>query len=267
MRSLSLFLLAALLPAWAQKGEDAPRKWTDEDRIELIRGLSAEFATVKALLPRSKKTLKLGSDGKYDKITWREAGDEYGAVARIGDQVQITKVDVDSDSITIQIDGGFKPNGKWYEKIEGGGGVGGGMRPLSTQKTKAMGTTLSLTFPGKTPVLKPADVKKLLAPILDFTHRSATENYFDSLPSEIQQAIKAKRAEIGMTKDQVLMALGQPRDRIRESKDGVESEDWIYGLPPGKISFVTFRAGKVFKLKDSFAGLGGSTAEAPRPVQ
>jgi hypothetical protein len=36
----------------------------------------------------------------------------------------------------------------------------------------------------------------------------------------------------------------------------LELEDWVYGTPPGKISFVTFNGDKVIKVKDSFAGLG-----------
>jgi outer membrane protein assembly factor BamE (lipoprotein component of BamABCDE complex) len=100
--------------------------------------------------------------------------------------------------------------------------------------------------------------------VLDFEKRSATENYFDTLPKEIQEAIQAKRAEVGMTKEQVRMALGQPRDRIRETRDGEETEDWIYGLPPGKITFVTFTGQKVTKVKDTYAGLGGQVTPMPK---
>ena len=42
--------------------------------------------------------------------------------------------------------------------------------------------------------------------------------------------------------------------------DGDEIEDWMYGQPPGKITFITFMSNKVSKVKDSYAGLGGSTA-------
>ena len=56
------------------------------------------------------------------------------------------------------------------------------------------------------------------------------------------------------------MAIGKPRTKTREIKDGVETEDWIYGLPPGKITFVTFAGSKVVKVRDTYAGLGGQTA-------
>ena len=65
----------------------------------------------------------------------------------------------------------------------------------------------------------------------------------------MQAAIKEKRALEGMDKDQVMMAMGRPRHKQRETKDGTEFEDWIYGEPPGKISFVTFSNGKVVKAK------------------
>ncbi|MBI5281509.1 MAG: hypothetical protein HY858_07495 [Candidatus Solibacter usitatus] len=233
--------------------------------MELIRGLSAEYATVKVFLPRSKKPLKFNSNGTWDKSGWRDIGDEYGPVARVGDLVQITKIDIEGDRIVLQINGGLNTRGKWYERIEGG--VGGGTVPMTRGVTRSAGTSIAVEFPGKLPPVKPAEVKKMLAPVLDFEKRSATENYFDTLPPEIQEAIKAKRAEVGMNRDQVRMALGQPRDRIRETHDGVESEDWIYGLPPGKITFVTFVNSKVTKVKDSYAGLGGSTAPPPKPQQ
>jgi len=109
-----------------------------------------------------------------------------------------------------------------------------------------------------------ADVKKILDPILDFEKRSATENYVESLPEPIQAAIKEKRAVEGMNKEQVMIAIGRPRHKMRETKDGEELEEWIYGEPPGKITFVTFKGDKVVKVKDAYAGLGGTTA-APLP--
>jgi hypothetical protein len=104
-----------------------------------------------------------------------------------------------------------------------------------------------------------ADVKKILAPVLDFDKRSATTLYSESLPPEVQAAIKEKRALVGMDRDQVLLAMGHPDRKYRESKDGVETEDWIFGMPPGKIVFVTFIGNKVVKVKEQYAGLGSQT--------
>ena len=53
------------------------------------------------------------------------------------------------------------------------------------------------------------------------------------------------------------MALGRPQHKSREpDKEGNETEDWVFGTPPGKITFVTFVGDKVIKVKDSYAGLG-----------
>jgi hypothetical protein len=76
----------------------------------------------------------------------------------------------------------------------------------------------------------------------------------------MQEAIKNKKVIVGMDREQVKLAVGNPRDRIRETREGRETEDWIYGYPPGKITFVTFAGGKVVQVKDMYAGMGGSTA-------
>jgi hypothetical protein len=49
--------------------------------------------------------------------------------------------------------------------------------------------------------------------------------------------------------------------KVRDLQDGDETEDWIYGTAPGKITFVTFKDAKVIKVREDYAGLG---TEAPR---
>jgi len=112
--------------------------------------------------------------------------------------------------------------------------------------------------------LTPDDVKTLLSPIFEFDRHSATKLYSETLSPTIQKAVAEKRAMIGMNHEEVTLALGHPDHKYRESKDGVDSEDWIYGIPPGKITFVTFEGDKVVKVKDQYAGLGIQTA-APQP--
>ena len=108
-----------------------------------------------------------------------------------------------------------------------------------------------------------ADVKKALGGVLNFNQRTVTEEYTDNLPPEIKQAILDKKAIVGMTRDELMLAMGPPVRKSRESVDGVDLEDWIYGNPPGRVTFVTLKGSKVVKVKDAYANLGGSVAETP----
>lgn len=257
MRALSILLAAILsIPAFA-------RKLTPEERIDIIRGLSAEYATAKVQLPRSKKALSFDAGGTWDKKQWDTAGRQYGPAARVGDLVQLTKVDLDDDRITIEINNGMKSGRKWYDRVEVG--MGGRTSPISQGGSNAPGgTNIAVAFPQGVPA-SVAEIKKALSTILDFEKRSATEQYVDTLPPEIKTAIKDKKAVEGMDREQVLLSLGRPDHKVRESKDGVDTEDWIYGKPPGRIVFVTFDGSKVIKVKETYAGLGGSTADPLPP--
>lgn len=257
MYRVCVFLLTASLLS-------AGEKLTDEQRIELLRGLTAEYATVKTYLPRSKKALEVKSNGTFSKGDWMELGKQVGPAARIGDLVQITSVKIDDDRIILEINGGGKSGKKWYQNVEVG--VGGRTRPVGNQNTSAPGgTTLALVFDGNIPALPAADIKKMLAPVLDFDRQTAAEQTIDMLPPEIKQAVTEKRAIEGMDRDQVILALGRPRTKVRETKEGLDEEDWIYGNPPGKVTFVTFANGKVVRVKDAYAGLGGQTAPPLKP--
>lgn len=238
-----------------------------DQRVEIVRGLTAEFATAKTFFPKSKKPLPYDSSGKFDKKQWEDMGRELGPAARVGDLVQITKVDIDGDRIVFELNGGAKGKRKWYENLEVGMGGSGRTRPIGSQNTSAPGgTSLSLDFGKPVPPLEASAIKKMLAPVLDFEKRSATEQLVESMPPEIQAAVKEQRAVEGMDRDQVLLALGRPRTKSRETKDGVDLEDWIYGQPPGKLTFVTFGGSKVVRVRETYAGLGGATAP-PLPVR
>ena len=248
----------------------ADKKLTDDDRVEILRGLSSEYATVKAYLPRSLKPLPIRSDGTWDKQQWTEAGNKYGPAARLGDLVQITKVGIENDRILLQINGGARQRGNWRDHVQIGmaGPVTGGVTQVDPQRTSAPGgTDLALFFDGPIPSVKSDDIKKMLSGILDFNQSTATENYVEKLPEPIQQAIKSNKVIVGMTRDEVLLAMGKPRQKERNTtNDGTETEDWVYGDPPGKITFVTFANSKVAQVKEAYADIGGSTA-SPQPVK
>src|SRR4051812_45598486 len=47
-------------------------KLTDDEKIELIRGLTAEYAKAKVPLAKSKKGLEFNSDGTWDRKKWND---------------------------------------------------------------------------------------------------------------------------------------------------------------------------------------------------
>jgi hypothetical protein len=253
MRAFAAIAVLSLLPGLAPAAD----KLTFEDRVELTRGLMAEYGTVKVLLPRSRKALEYDSNGTYNKKEWEAIARESGPAARNGDMVQITKIDIESDRLVLQINGGYKGGRKWYSGVQISGTMGQQVPVGQNSDVNAPGgTSVAILFHKPLEPIKAAEVKKMLAPVIDFDKHTVTENYTESLPPEVQAAIKEKRAREGMNHEQVVLALGRPRLKSRETKDGLELEDWVYGEAPGKITFVTFKGDKVIKVKEAYAGLG-----------
>jgi hypothetical protein len=259
MRAFATAAIVSLLPSLSF----AANKLSFEDRVELTRGLMAEYGTVRVLLPRSRKPLEFDAKTGYDKNQWAEIAKESGPAARTGDLVQVTKVELEDDKIVLQINGGFNGGQKWYRNVQVVG-VTGATSPISQGNSNAPGgTSIAILFHQPLEPVKAAAIKKMLAPVIDFDLHTVTEIYAEKLPPEVQQAIKEKRATEGMNREQVTMALGRPAHKSRETKDGIELEDWVYGTPPGRIVFVTFAGDKVIKVKESYAGLGTQVADPP----
>jgi hypothetical protein len=263
-RNAQRVLLAALAVSSAVRADN--KKTTEDQHVELIRGLTAEYATAKNGLPQAKKPLDFDADGTWDKAKWDESGRLQGPAARPGDLVQVTRVGIGKDTLLLEINGGLRGKHSFWDHVQVGGNVGISSGPANGPATNApAGTAILLHFKGTIGEVTSSEVKKILTPVLDFEKHSATENYVDTLPPEVQEAIKAKKAIEGMDRDQVLLALGRPLRKTRETKDGVDLEDWLYGEPPGRVTFVTFNGNKVLRVKETYAGLGGSVVDI-KPV-
>jgi len=264
MRGCSVLLALSIAAAGLRADS---KKLTEDQRIELLRGLSAEYATIKTLLPRSKKPLEFNTDGSWDKAKWEAAAKELGPAGRVGDLIQITQVVIDKDRIVFVLNNGMRGKGSWKDHVQIGMGTSTSPINGGAPTNAPSGTAIALLFGGPIGEVTSAEIKKMLKPVLDFAKDSVTENYVETLPPEIQTAVRDKRAVVGMNRDQVLLAVGRPIHKSRESKDGDEIEDWIYGEPPGRVTFVTFTGDKVVRVKDTYAGLGGTIAETPGPPQ
>jgi hypothetical protein len=242
-RAASLALVLAL----AAPSGFADQRITKQSRLELIRGLAHEIAVVKVILPRGKKGLFLSSQGQIDETKINTELREHGAAVRPGTPVQITTIKIESDRILFEINGGGKKGKKWYQRIEIGGPVGT-RRIAPDSPTVTYGSSITLTFPGKVPDLTVEQVKAMLVPVLDFNRHSPTVLYTPSVSPEVKEAIKNHQVILGMDRDAVLSSKGPPDRKVREVRNGVEVEDWIYGLPP-HVLFVTFENDTVTSVR------------------
>ena len=236
-----------------------------QSRMAIVRGLIAEFASAKTPLPRGEKGLFLKTDGQIDQERLRREITQHGTAVQPNVLIQITKIEFRDKEIAVEINGGGKKKTKWYEHVEVG--IGYGTTPVSAGNKQGTptGSTVTLVFPEKLPDLTVEEVKQYLAPALDFNPVTPLLTMTRPVPPEFQKAIEEKRAAEGMDRDMVVAALGQPDRKVRETKNGVEQEDWIYGTPPMKVIFVTFEEEEVVSVQEYAGGVAGE-AQPPLPA-
>ncbi len=240
-----LWLAAALLvipPGFAKEGMDR------ETRIAMIRGLLKEIAVSKVAMPRGKRGLRLDAQGKLDRAKAESDLRTNGMAIKPGMPVEITRIGFKSDQLVFELNGGGKSGKKWYQHIEIG--MGTMTTPIGQQQppTLAYGSSITLDLGKPVPDLTVAQVKQLLSGVLDFERHSPTVLYSPTVPPKFKEAIKKHEVVVGMDRDAVLSAKGSPDRRVREVRDGVEQEDWIYGMPP-HVLFVTFDGDQVVAVK------------------
>jgi hypothetical protein len=224
---------------------------TEESRINIIRTLGSEFIALKVPLPINKNGLTVNSKGEFDWKKNEEESVRAGQFIAPGISVQITNVSFTDREVMFEINGGGRKKKKRFlERIQVGGGGGG--RPLANPTVQAppQGSYVAIKFDQAVPDLTPDQIKEILSPVLDFSKKSATKSFIESIPDEFKEAVKNKQAVVGMDRDLVLATLGRPLRKVREKKGDDLTEDWIYGERPLKVTFVTFVKGKVVSVKE-----------------
>ena len=229
---------------------------TEQSKLQLLRYVDGEYAKGLAPLPGGKDGYHLKAGAPLDQDSLRKALLAGGAALNAGDSVQITKVEFHEKEIQLDINNGPKGKTSWRDRVQLQ--VGGGL-PVSTSTTttpesgpvvaQKLGATIFLDFDRPVPEMTGDQLKAYLGRVLDFSKRSAAVQYVDSLPPQMREAIAARRALVGMDHDMVTAAMGRPERKVRErDADGNDLEDWIYGKPPAKTTFVTFQGDKVVRV-------------------
>jgi hypothetical protein len=241
--ALGFSLLLSGTPVCGKNKKDAAR----DSRITLIRALGQEIAVTKLALPRGKSGIYVDGQGRVDEEKAQNEMRMHGPAIKPGMPVQITKLEFKSDQVKLELNGGGKKGKKWYQRIEVG--MGGSTTPIDQRPaTLAYGSSITLSLPAKIENTTPEQVKQLLSAVLDFERHSPTTLYSPEVPAEIKEAIKNHQVIVGMDRDAVLSSKGPPERKVREVRDGVEQEDWIYGLPPN-VLFVTFDGDRVVRVQ------------------
>jgi len=231
----------------------------ESSKLELIRYVSGEFAKAAKSLPAGKEGFLLYVEKPVNQELLQRAVATHGAAVHAGEQVQITKLEFRDHTIVVDVNGGGRGKRRFLDHVQIG--MGGGV-PTMRSTTEAQevgppglqpgaGSTLFLEFNKSIPDLSPEDLKQLLSPFLDFAkQRSASVQWFDTLPTDIKKAIQERTARIGMDREMVVAAIGKPAHKVRErDSEGNEIEDWIYGTPPDRTVFVRFTGDKVTSIK------------------
>lgn len=228
-----------------------PAQISRDSKFEILRTVIADQAAARVGLPFGEEGVELSESGEINKEKLDRDLRKNGQSVESGKIVTVTDIGFDDNKINIELDGGGKNKKNIFDRIQVGIGTGSTTVPVSRddKTAKAKGSRIVLRFAKKVPQdLTPEQLKQFLNPILDFNKHNFLKTGIEALPPEFQEAVKAKEARIGMDRSTVIMALGRPDEKIREKKDGVPTEDWIYRQRGYRVLFVTFEDNVVVKV-------------------
>ena len=251
---LIVLLILLIAPVRAAAGEP---NFSEDQRERIIRVFLAEHPFVHLALPRGKTGVRV-EDGKIIPSEAEIAGRvaESGAIASPGDRAQITAVRFDHHGIVFELNGGPAKRKKILANhltVGVNGLEAHGVPGRAAEESDypgSSGSSVLLVIHGDAASLTTERIKEMLAPVLDFKAVNQAEAFLKSLPPILAQAAKAHHALVGMDKDVVICAMGRPPHRLRETRDGREYEEWIYGTPPQDVEFIRFVGDTVVSIED-----------------
>lgn len=179
----------------------------------------------------------------------------YGPAIKPGDPAHISFVQIKSDHIHFELNGGPVRRQKWYQHIEVAGANGPAMSgPDNSRTNNPHGSFVDIYFAKYVPEMSAAQLRQLLYPVLDFKARSKEQAYLDTVPPKVKEAILAHHILVGMNQEMVVYAKGKPPKKVREKDGETEYEEWIYGEPPADVDFVRFVGDEVVRVETMKVG-------------
>src|SRR5579862_3725262 len=106
---------------------------TEENRLQILRGVSGEFARMVTSLPAGKNGFRIKAGEPVDKNMLQRAVGSAGAAVNPGDNIQITKIEFRGHDIALDINGGGQGRRSWRDHISVG--ASGPVMPVSSGTT------------------------------------------------------------------------------------------------------------------------------------
>src|SRR5258708_2737662 len=195
----------------------------ENSKLNLIRYVSGEFAKAIKPLPAGKEGFHVNVGKPLEAEMLDRAVATHGPAVNTGDSVQITKLEFRDHQIIVEGKGGGR--GKKHGRDDLQIGMGGSVYPpMQTSSTRdqgppgmqpGMGSTIFLEFNKPLPDITPDELKQILSPFLNFSkERSAAVQWFDTLPPEMKKAIHDRRPVVGMNREELVAAIGQPDGKL-----------------------------------------------------
>jgi hypothetical protein len=221
---------------------------------EILRNLESEQGFAMRPLPRGKKGLTLMANGKMTPSgqSYMTMVSEQGLSVKPGDRVILSDIRIERDKIVFDINGGPEHKHEFLRHIQigvGGPGMTGPVVQDPDGDHEPTGARITLAFAHEVPDVTPAQIKKLLAPLISFDVKTPVQAYTDTLPPALKKAILEHRILVGMNTDMVLFTLGQPEKKSREIEGQMPFEEWIYGHPPQDVNFVRINGNRVIRVE------------------
>ena len=209
-------------------------------REELIRFMQAEQGF--AMRPLPVANLDLAANGHMT-----PGGEKYvdllhtkGISVKPGDRVVVTDIRIRDNAIVLDLNNGPEHKHKYLRHISIGMDPSVDNPIVQDSGAPPSGSRITLVFPKRVPDLTGEQLEALLRPMVDFGVKSPAEAYAESLPYFLHKAILEHRVLVGMDRDMVIYAKGQPIRKVREQENGKPFEIWIYGEAPQPVEFVRF---------------------------
>lgn len=218
---------------------------TTRTREELIRLFQSEQAFAVRPLPLGAHGLALHANGTLSPTgsAYVDELEKDGISSKPGDRVIISKFDIKPDRIVFEFNGGPEKHHRILQHIQVNDS------PMAYDDSQPVGSRFTLLFDKFVPEMNAAQLRALIAPILDFSLKTPDQAYADTLPPKLRNAILNHEVLVGMNRDMVIHAVGRPDRKVREMDGQTPIEIWIYGEPPHEVQFVRFNGNRVIRLE------------------